>query len=138
MIFAGAASVRSSLAARLDMSVPSLKSVCRIYAGTRGFVTPMPAIRLMPAGYRGHKKASRDTPARRSHPVGDWIRTRAKLRRRHQDGVHHMDHAVRLVDVRDRDRRGAALGIDDRHRAARLLDGQLFAFNGLELLAVGQ
>src|SRR5260370_6734284 len=66
MIFAGAASVRSSLAARLDMSVPSLKSVCRIYAGTRGFVTPMPAIRLMPAGYRGHKKASRDTPARRS------------------------------------------------------------------------
>src|SRR5436190_24180450 len=69
MIFAGVARVRSLLAARLDMSilaVPSLKSVCRLYAGTGGFVTAMLAIRLMPAGYRGHKKASRTAPARRS------------------------------------------------------------------------
>src|SRR6266403_6327666 len=140
MIFAGVARVRSLLAARLDMSilaVPSLKSVCRLYAGTGGFVTAMLAIRLMPAGYRGHKKASR-TPRLAARACCWGNRTRVKLWCRHQDGVDHVDHAIRLVDVRDRDRRSAALGIDDRHRAARLLDGQLFAFNGLELLAVGQ
>src|SRR5204862_290964 len=35
-----------------------------------------------------------------------------RLRRRHQHGIDHMDHAVRLVDVRDRDQRGATLGVD--------------------------
>src|SRR5260370_1390271 len=40
-------------------------------------------------------------------------RARAGLRRRHQHGVDHMDDAVRLMDVGDRDHRGIALGVDD-------------------------
>src|SRR6266566_721372 len=62
---AAAASGRSLLAARLDMSILGC-SIAGIYAGTRCFVTAMLAIRLVPAGYRGHKKASRAAPARRS------------------------------------------------------------------------
>lgn len=34
------------------------------------------------------------------------------LRSRHQDGIDHLDHAIRLIDVRDRDFRRVTLGID--------------------------
>src|SRR3984957_8372529 len=68
MTFAVAGSVRSSLAARLDMAVLSLfhfwKPTPRLYAGNRGFVTAIEIIRTMPTGHRGHKKASRVAPAR--------------------------------------------------------------------------
>src|SRR5258706_8650520 len=142
MTFAGAASARSYLAGRLDISNPGCSTV-EIDTPT---IRRHAVRRYCPAGYkidacspsRSRKSEPGCPGAPLVYPVGDWIRTRLKLRRRHQDGVDHVDHAVRLVDVRDRDRRSAALGIDDRHRAARLLDGQLFAFNGLELLAVGQ
>src|SRR6267142_1284861 len=69
MIFAGAASVRSSLAARLDMSIPGC-SIAEVDIPTirRELLLRYcnTGYRFMDAGYRGHKKASRDTPARRS------------------------------------------------------------------------
>src|ERR1019366_7724561 len=76
MTFVVVNAVRSSLAARLDMVVPSLKVDTRLYAGNRCFVTAIQAIRSMPAGHGGHKKASRVAPARGTYPVGDQIRTR--------------------------------------------------------------
>src|SRR5579859_3749344 len=112
---------RVPLAARLDIMFPSLKADTPLYAQNRNFVTAKPAKRRCMARHDGHKKASRVSPARGAYPDGDGIRTRAGLRRRHQNGVDHMDHTVRLMDVRDRDRRGPALGIDDHHLAVRLL-----------------
>src|ERR1035438_9117898 len=68
MTFAVAVTVRSSLAARLDIANPWLfhlwRSIPRLYAGKRGFVTAIETIRTMPSGHRGHKKASRVAPAR--------------------------------------------------------------------------
>src|SRR6266404_2598303 len=64
MTFAVVSTVRSSLAARLDMAVPSLNSISQLYAGNRPFVTATQAIKFVHTGYRGHKKASRVAPAR--------------------------------------------------------------------------
>src|SRR5216684_2290802 len=103
MIFAGEAIARSSLAARLDMSILG----CSIAEFDIPIIRRNPLLRYCPAGYKTH--ACRQSRSQKSepgcpgsplaHPVGNWTRTRVKLRRRHQDGVDHMDHAVRLVDV---------------------------------------
>src|SRR6266436_1435790 len=65
MIFAVAASVRSSLAARLDMSIPGY-SIAEVDIPTirRELLLRYcnTGYRFMDAGYRGHKKASRGCP----------------------------------------------------------------------------
>src|SRR3981081_1376760 len=94
MTLAVVSSVRSSLAARLDMAIPSLKSLSLLYTGNRRFVTATQAIKFMHTGYRGHKKASRVAPARgcASHwgldqdtrdvttPASGWCRPRGSRR----------------------------------------------------------
>src|SRR5215813_1404307 len=52
---------------------------------------------------------------------------------RQQHAVDHVDHAVRLEHVLDRDLGGVALGVPDRERVALGLDGELFTLDGLEL-----
>src|SRR5512140_2599436 len=141
MTFAGAAIARSSLAARLDMSVPWLSWKTR-YPD----YTPGAAASLLPSDDKidarrasWSQKCEPGCPGSPlARPGGDRIRTGVRSGRRHQHGVDHMDHAVRLVDVRDRHHRGPALGVDDPDLAVLVLDGQLLAFRGLELLAVGQ
>src|SRR5262245_927836 len=83
-------------------------------------------------------KASRVAPARLPSRIlfWGWSGREGGSGRRQQHGVDHMDHTVRLVDVRDRDHRLAALGVDDPDLAAVVLDGQLFALGGLQLHAV--
>src|SRR6478752_162295 len=116
MTVAWAASVRSLLAARLDMSIPG----CSIAEVDMPVIRRNPRLRYCHAGYNTDacsasrsQKSEPGCPGSRAHPIGDWIGTRMKSRRRHQHGVDHMDHAVRLVDVRDRHRRRAALGVHD-------------------------
>src|SRR5882757_11175407 len=144
MTFPVAGTVRSSLAARLDMAIPlAVPSLDRVgtglYAGTRRSVTVLAAIRLIPGVYWRSQKSEPGRPGSPlTHPGGDQIGMRLVLRRRHQHSVDHMDHAVGLIDVRDRHHRGTALGVDDPDLAVLVLDRQLFAFSGLELLAVGQ
>src|SRR3979490_2876498 len=133
MTFAGLRAVRSLLAARLDMSDPVScdRWKCRYPHYTPGTAASLPPYRLSgrcpQAMAVTKKRAGSPRPACHASWWGP-IRTRLVLRRRPQHGVDHMDHAVRLIDVRDRDDRGAALGVDDRHGVARLLDGQRFAF----------
>src|SRR5215471_6929077 len=55
------------------------------------------------------------------------------LSARHQHAVDHVDDAVRLEHVLDRDPGGIALGVADGQRLALELDRELFAFDGLEL-----
>src|ERR1700733_12889229 len=50
------------------MAIPSLKAACALYAGNRGFVTAMYALRPVHGRPRGHKKASRIAPARPALP----------------------------------------------------------------------
>src|ERR1700754_2441165 len=98
--------------------------------------TPMLPLSLRPAGHR--IEAGRLTRSQKSEPgapgspfrrtLSGMKQDGAVLRRRHQHGVDHMDHAVGLVDVGDRHHRGAALGIDDPDLAVLLLHGQLLAF----------
>src|SRR6266481_3283252 len=103
MIFAGAATARSSLAARLDISNPG----CSTVEIDTPIIRRNPPLRYCHAGYKTHacrvSRSQKSEPgcpgSPLAHPVGDGIRTRLKLRRRHQDGVDHVDHAVRLVDV---------------------------------------
>src|SRR5262252_6338476 len=52
---------------------------------------------------------------------------------RHQHAVDHVDDAVRLEHVLDRDAGGIALGVADGQRLALEFDRELFAFDGLEL-----
>src|SRR6516225_4568848 len=57
-----------------------------------------------------------------AHPIGGGSgRAVIPLARRHQHGIDHMDDAVRLVDVGDRDHGAAALGVDDPDLAAVFL-----------------
>src|SRR3954471_2762393 len=145
----------------LDMAI-HLNSYPLIRQNLRS-VTASMTIRSMPSVHRVHNTASSPwgRQSRRTRSVrwacppsiatrsGSWwarrkgalptLRPRSDpLRRRHQDGVDHMDHAVGLVDIRDADGGGTALGVDNPHLAVRKLHGQFFAFHGLELLAVGQ
>src|SRR5687767_1247086 len=113
-----AAAAGWSLTARLDMVVPWLFH-------TKGrpiqAYTPEPGGSLLPRRYqvdacslwRSQKSepGCPGSPFRHASCPGQ-VR-RGLLRRRHQDGVDHVDHAVRLVDVGDRHHRGAALGVDD-------------------------
>src|SRR5882757_1940847 len=95
-----AGTARSWLAVTLDMAHP-----CRILAS---YYTPGTGISLLPCrpsrrcwqAWRSQKSEPGCPGSSFAHPKGDWIRTRAVLRRGHQHGVDHMDHAVRLVDVR--------------------------------------
>src|SRR5262245_35450686 len=61
------------------------------------------------------------------------IHPRACSTARQQHAVDHVDHAVRLEHVLDRDLGGVALGVPDRERVALGLDGEFFALDGLEL-----
>src|SRR6266849_6210167 len=98
MTFAGAAIARSSLAARLDMSILG----CSIAQVDIPIIRRNPLLRYCHAGYK--IDACRVSRSQKSEPgcprlaacasCGDWIRTRVKLRRRHQHGVDHVDHAV--------------------------------------------
>jgi hypothetical protein len=63
--------VRSSLAARLDMVVPSLKVDTHYTPGTGVSLQQSSPSGSCMQGYLGHKKASRVVPARVAHPVGD-------------------------------------------------------------------
>src|ERR1700722_3286549 len=78
MTFAGAGATRWSLHARLDMripwTIPLLDLDTVLYAGNGALVTAMQAIRLVPANYRVHKKASRVAPARRCASPAGMIR----------------------------------------------------------------
>src|ERR1041384_1255795 len=125
MTFAGVAVAPTccSLTVRLDM-VGSVAAIdTGLYAGNRVSVTVKHAIGLIHRAYRGHKKASRVAPTRHARILPGPGRETPRLGRRHQHGIDHMDHAVRLVDVRDRDHRGAALGVDDPDLAALVLHG---------------
>ena len=51
---------------------------------------------------------------------------------RQQHGINHLDDAVRLHDVADRDLRHVALSVDQPQLAVILFDGERFAFHGLE------
>src|SRR4051794_37314161 len=128
----------------LDMAI-HLNSYPLIRQNLR-FVTASMTIRSMPSVHRVHKTASsrwgRQSRRTRSvrwacppsdrHAIGVMVGTAqgrlcppyarvGPLRRRHQDGVDHMDHAVGLVDIRDADGGGTALGVDDPHLAVRKL-----------------
>src|SRR5207244_791409 len=100
---------------------------------------PANRCRLRPSS---HKKASRGGPGslvvtsarRRMNGCGRY--SRARSGGRHQHGVDHMDHAVRLIDVGDRDHRGSALGVDDHDVLALALDGELLALDRLQSLAI--
>src|SRR5436190_981809 len=128
----------SSLTVRVDMAFPAWSSFSFIRREP-AFCYCRDAIRSMHGGYRVHKKASRVAPARQStRPCWDQSGARGSSGRRHQHGIDHMDHAVGLIDVRDRDHRGSALGVDDPGLAVLVLDRQFFAFGGLELHAVLQ
>src|SRR5882672_10063712 len=100
------------------MAAPSINS-SRAMATIRrepGFRYCPAAMKSMQAAYRLHEKASRVSPARprASRQGTSGIRTRGiRLGGRQQHGVDHVDDAVRLVDVGDRDHRGVALGVDD-------------------------
>src|SRR3984885_5665884 len=130
MTFADAA-VDLALIARLDMAIPSLKAAPALYAGNRGFVTGMHAFQTHAQQARRSQKSEPDRPG---SPCAFAAAGPIKpvVLRRHQNRIDHVDHAVRLIDVRDRDGRGATLGMDDNHRVSRPLDGQLFALDGLE------
>src|SRR3954454_20892069 len=120
-----------SLAARVDMVLsPCGWTIPPIYDGNRRFVTSIQRIR----GDTHRVSRSRNSePGRPGSPPARWRRIRTcGLRCRHQDGVDHVDHAVGLVDVRDRHRRRAALGVDDHHGIGRLLDRELLALDGPE------
>src|SRR5436309_10089885 len=129
-----------SLTVRLDIVDPSLASVTLLIRGEPAFRYCIGAIRTIDGGHEGHKKASRASAG--SLPCASRWGTgtsRARgLRRRQQDGVDHVDNAVRLMDVGNRDHRAIALGVDDPDLAVGPLHGEFFAFGGLELLAVGQ
>src|ERR1700754_720495 len=133
---AAAGTACSSLAARLDMAHPWRRFDSYYTPGTDVSLLPCCLSRRCPQGMAVTKKRAGLPRPAITHPVGDSIRTRAVLRRRHQHGVDHVDHAVRLIDVRNRDHRGAPLGIDDPDLAVPVLYRQLFALGGLELLAV--
>src|ERR1700761_6907808 len=134
-----------SVAARLVMMFPSLKAVtlytpkaeisllleppCAAKASgpywrsavtkKRAGVYPGPLVLRLPTGRLGRQLG-------------------AASGRRQQDGVDHVDHAVRLMDVSDGDGGGVALGVDDPGLAIGLLHRQLLTFDGLEHLAIGQ
>src|ERR1035437_10288818 len=119
MTFVVVNAVRSSLAARLDMVVPSLK----VDTPT---IRREPVLRYCNTGYqidaRRAWRSQKSEPGRPGPRYGILLGTRSgrvTSGRRDQDGVDHMDHAVRLIDVRDRDGRRTALGVDDHHLAAR-------------------
>src|SRR5262245_6878526 len=52
---------------------------------------------------------------------------------RHQHAVDHVNNAIRLEHVLNRDPGGIALGVADGQRLALEFDRELFAFDGLEL-----
>src|ERR1035437_7957918 len=120
MTFVVVNAVRWSLAARLDMVVPSLKADTPDYTpGTGASLLQYRLSDRCPQGMAVTKKrAGSPRPA-----VRILLGTRSgrvTSGRRHQDGVDHMDHAVRLIDVRDRDGRRTALGVDDRSEERRV------------------
>ena len=55
------------------------------------------------------------------------------LRSGKEDGVDHMNHAVRLHDVRDRNLGDVALGVGDLKALALFLDREGLALDGLDL-----
>src|SRR5437879_10854268 len=99
----------SSLTVTADMALPRLEfDISFIIRREPAFRYCRDAIRSMHGRYRVHKEASRVAPARQStRPVGTSQARAGGSGRRHQHGVDHMDHAVRLIDVRDRDHRGS-------------------------------
>src|SRR4051812_46170096 len=105
MTFAVVSTVRSSLAARLDMAIPSLKSISNYTPGTGASLRQRRLLNSCIQGIAVTKKRAGLPRHAVAHPIGDWIRIRVMSRRRHQDGVDHVDHAVRLIDVWDRDGR---------------------------------
>src|SRR5450756_296642 len=122
MTFGVSAMVRWSLAARLDiavfLAVPWLEMV-----GT-GIIRRTHRLRYCHSGDTSPPVAMAVTKKRAGlprlavdRPGGDQGTTAVGLRG-HQHGVDHMDHAVRLVDVRNRDGRGIAFGVDDHHGIA--------------------
>src|SRR3981189_581744 len=125
-----------SLAVMLDMADPWLNSG-PIYTPVTGFSVLPPWDQIDAWGLIGVTKKRAGSP-RLALPrilLGP-IRGAPRSGSRHQHGIDHMDHAVGLIDVRDRDHRGSALGVDAPDLAAVVLHGQLFAFGGLELHAV--
>src|SRR4051812_42826141 len=107
MVVGFAATERSSLAARLD--------IFRILGVPCGISIPIMRqawpVRYCNKGYeidaRGAWRSQKSEPgcpgSRFAAPVGKQDRGRL---RRHQDGVDHVDDAVRLIDVRNRHDRG--------------------------------
>src|SRR4051794_36421555 len=121
--FAGVAEACSSLIVRLDMAV-SARSSYRLIRREPGFRYCLSPGQPTHGRDFSHKKASRVAPARLGASCCNNAGNAPGLRRRHQDGVDHVDHAVGLIDVRDRHARGTALGVDDHDLVARLLDGE--------------
>src|ERR1700720_4430107 len=112
-----AAAVCSLVAARLDMMFPSLKA--------DNPYTPKIDVSLLRKhifcqgidDLRGRERSQRSEPGFpgslcTSRREGDRdARPRRALGRRQQNGVDHVDHAVRLIDVGDGDRGGVAFGV---------------------------
>src|SRR5437899_587020 len=123
------------------MAAPSINSsrAMAIIRREPGFRYCLPAMKSMQAPYRLHKKAS-GFP-RLAFCVSRWGDLKESGHaivgsgRRHQHGIDHMNDAVGLVDVGDRDHRSVALGVDDPGLAVGLLHRQLFAFGRLDLVA---
>src|SRR5579862_4638631 len=109
-----------------------------IYALNTGFVTARMAIGSILRAYGSQKSEPGRPRLAIARPAGDWKGTRFGLRGRQQHGVDHVDDAVGLVHVGDRDHRLIALGVDDPGLAVGLLDGEFLALDGLQLLAVGE
>src|SRR3954454_12970318 len=138
MTFAVVALTWLSETVRLDMIDPSLLSIPAYTPGNRVSLLSCMLSLQCPQGIVVTKKraGSPRLASRRASCRGQA--RRGRLRRRHQHGVDHVDHAVGLVDVRDRDHRGSTLGVDDPDLVAIVLHRQLFAFGRLELHAVLQ
>src|SRR3954463_7118948 len=107
---------RSSLAARLDIFIPRLFLSRGRYPSIRQALP----VRYCNPGYvidvssaSRPRKASRVAPARVQRSC--WGQAGKALLRRHQHGVDHVDDAVRLIHIRDRDGGRIPLGVDDRH-----------------------
>ena len=54
---------------------------------------------------------------------------------RHQNGIHNVDNAVRLIDITDGDARNATFGINDFEILAFSLENERFALHGFQFRA---
>src|SRR3954451_19878283 len=101
----------SSLAAMVDMADPSLQVGTGLYAGNRVSVTALMLSNRCIGGIVVTKKRAGSPRLAIPRILLGPVRSARRSGSRHQHGIDHMDHAVGLVDVRDRDHRGSALGV---------------------------